>query len=199
MATLVEIEKKLFDEFVGKHDRGYDWQTDKESRHKYFSLFYEQAFAPYRDKEIDFLEIGAGDGLSLLIFKEYFKNCKSIQAVDPNEGFSIWQSRFNFFDYTKITYHQENAYRQEVAESLPSFDIIIEDAIHLLKTQRRVLELYCSKIKPNGFLAMEDIYPESNIQELVKVIPDHLSYEVVDLRKQAAEDSLLLVVRNNKG
>lgn len=51
-------------------------QTDKHSGHSYIDHFYQDFFEPYRDKELNILEIGTREGDSVRLWKQAFPKSK---------------------------------------------------------------------------------------------------------------------------
>ena len=60
--------------------------TDKNSTHCYVEYFYEEAFAPYRNRKVSVLEIGISGGYSLRLWREYFKKAKTIVGIPRGGG-----------------------------------------------------------------------------------------------------------------
>ena len=56
--------------------------TDKELRHSYCSLFYDEHLLPYKHKEINLLEIGICHGGSLILWNDYFEKSKIFQNLN---------------------------------------------------------------------------------------------------------------------
>ena len=54
--------------------------TDKDTVHCYLDV-YDHLFLPYKDKEINFLEIGTDRGGSLMLWDKYFPNA-NIYVLD---------------------------------------------------------------------------------------------------------------------
>ena len=97
-------------------------RTDKEGRHRYCSTFYDSEFANFRDKNIKLLEVGISTGASLVLFNEYFQNSE-IYGLDLKD----YDSYAFCQPYSRIKTIYEDAYSKSVADSLPNFDIIIDD------------------------------------------------------------------------
>ena len=155
---------------------------DKGSWHSYIEMYYEFAFAPYRDKDIRLLEIGVHKGHSLRMWRKYFTSAE-IVGIDiaeygvKEEGFTLV-----FGDATN----------PKTFEGLGDFDIIIDDGSHQCKDQIKTFELlFNTRLKPYGLYVIEDIqnlgldYPK--FQKL------HESSECFDLReiKQRYDDVII--------
>lgn len=168
--------------------------TDKNTAHSYIDHFYEKAFEYYKDKNPKLLEIGIYYGASLFLWQKYFTN-GHFYGIDILNGV---KPEYYIKD---INYLIEDAYNQAVINSLPNFDIIIDDGPHSLETQIILLKNYLFKLNKNGILIVEDIQSEENLKILIDNIPNpyKINYEVFDLRKiKNRSDDILLVIRNDK-
>jgi predicted O-methyltransferase YrrM len=161
-----------------------DADTDKETRHGYISHFYQKEFARYRDMPVDLLEIGVYLGGSLRMWRKYFRK-GTVQGIDIKE-------------FPGVDYIIGNAYTKDMADSLPDFDIIIDDGTHTLIDQIIAIKLYAPKIKPGGILVIEDVQAMSHVPILEKYAEGY-NYEVIDLRHvKKQSDNILFVIRIDK-
>ena len=183
--TLIEIINQ--NDYIVKHG------TDKESRHKYCSAFYDKAFFDLKDKKLNILEIGIQKGSSLVLWNEYFKN-SIVYGID-NSNFI--KDRLDAYPRIKIII--QDAYRKELISNLPLFDIIIDDGPHTLESQIKFINNYFKKLNKNGKLFIEDISGRSNLNELRKEagkFTDNITS--IDFRSHTTtEDSLMLVIQND--
>jgi hypothetical protein len=166
--------------------------TDKNTAHSYVSGFYEDAFSSYKDKEISILEIGIARGDSLLLWDQYFKNSKLIYGLDNHDQLSL-----EVRNHPKLKKIFANAYTEQIANMLPSFDIIIDDGPHSLDSQCQSISLYLPKLNPGGIFVIEDIQSESYIEIFKNLIPEKYRKccKFVDLRsiKNRADDMMFVV------
>ncbi|MGB8814680.1 MAG: hypothetical protein WCC57_15995 [Paracoccaceae bacterium] len=136
------------------------------SKHRYTEL-YNMLFQPFRDKAINFLEMGlliggpelggevdreTADLPSVRMWLEYFSKAKII-------GLDI--SDFSWFKHKRFTFERCNMdNRDELAASgakMPALDIIIDDASHASHHQQNAfLELF-PKLKTGGLYIIEDL------------------------------------------
>lgn len=137
-------------------------QTDKHNGHSYIEYFYEDFFKPYRNKKLNILEIGTREGDSLRLWKEAFPKSK-IYGVD-----NALSKRFKDIQEDRIYFHFGDAYTQEMCDSFPNFDIIIDDGPHTLDSQIKCLELYLPKLNDSGFIVIEDIADFNYVEILEK-------------------------------
>jgi cephalosporin hydroxylase len=157
--------------------------TDKNSVHCYVKGYYEQEFFNYKNRKINFLEIGIRSGGSMKLWSEYFTNAKSIIGIDIDESSLANQ----FKDIENVTYYFGNAYTKEVADKFTSLDIFLDDGPHTLKSQLDAIKYYLPKVKSGGLFLIEDVQEESwfdNLEEEVNKLDGKKQYTIerVDLR-----------------
>lgn len=92
----------------------------------YFEI-YERYLEKYRDKSINFLEIGVQGGGSLQMWKKYFgSNSKIIGIdIDPNTKFEEEQI------FVEIGHQSDEEFLKKVLEEYGPFDVIIDDGSHV--------------------------------------------------------------------
>jgi 23S rRNA U2552 (ribose-2'-O)-methylase RlmE/FtsJ len=111
---------KLFDIFKTNNDRPIaKWLN-------YFEI-YERYLEKYRNKSINFLEIGVQGGGSLQMWKKYFgANSKIVGIdIDPNTKFEEEQIS------VEIGNQSDEEFLKKVVEEYGPFDIIIDDGSHI--------------------------------------------------------------------
>ena len=90
-----------------------------------------------------------------------------------------------------------DAYTEEVVDSLPSFDIIIDDGPHTIESQIKCLEFYLPKLNDGGVILIEDIqkyeYIET-LEEKYKELGGDMEVEFYDLRNIKRRYDDLIVV-----
>ena len=183
--TLIEIINQ--NEYIVKYG------TDKESKHKYCSAFYEKTFSDLKDKKLNILEIGIQHGSSLVLWNEYFKN-SIVYGID-NSNFI--KDRLD--TYPRIKTIIQDAYKKELTFNLPLFDIIIDDGPHTLESQIKFINNYFKKLNKNGALFIEDIDGSFNLDKLVKEASKFTSnIRSLDFRSNTnTGDSLMLMIQND--
>lgn len=189
LIEILNTNKKLLD--IG------EVVTDKNTSHSYVDYFYEEEFSKYQDKPISLLEIGINNGSSFELWTNYFTKAKQFVGVDVREDFV-----FPIFKFLKgVTYHFCSAYDKEFANTLPQFDIIIDDGSHTMEHQIQFIELYLSHLNSGGVMVIEDInvgeYPTIK-DTLISMIKDNteISYEWLDLRHvKNRDDDVMLIIR----
>jgi len=175
------------------------YKTDKHTGHSYIPHLYDELFLPYKDEENTILEIGMREGDSMILWREYFQN-STIYGVDNcadpviknNEDYS----RFKGVD--RINAIVGDAYDPEFADTLPNFDIVIDDGPHTVESQIKTIQLYLPKLNPGGVLIIEDIQSVDNMNKINEHIPDEYGENAygVDLRQhKGTPDDLVIVVK----
>lgn len=157
--------------------------TDKNSVHCYVEGYYEQQFFKYKNRKINFLEIGIRGGGSMKLWSEYFTNAKSIIGIDVDESVIVNQ----FKDIDRVTYYFGDAYTEKIVNKVPTLDIFLDDGPHTLESQLDAIKYYLPKVKSGGLFLIEDVQEESwfdNLEEEVNKIDGKKQYTIerVDLR-----------------
>lgn len=157
--------------------------TDKNSVHCYVKGYYEKEFFKYKDKKINFLEIGIRGGGSMKMWSEYFENANNIIGIDVDDTVVVDE----FKEIPGVKYFFENAYTQEVVSKIPKLDIFLDDGPHTLESQLNAIKYYLPKVKSGGLFLIEDVQEESWFDDLereVDKLNDNKKYKVerVDLR-----------------
>jgi cephalosporin hydroxylase len=157
--------------------------TDKNSVHCYIKGYYEQQFLKYKNKKINFLEIGIRGGGSMKLWSEYFTNAKSIIGIDTDESAIANQ----FKDIEGVTYYFGDAYTEEIVNKIATLDVFLDDGPHTLESQLDAIKYYLPKVKTGGLFLIEDIQEESwfdILEEKVNELNTNNQYivERVDLR-----------------
>ena len=187
MKTLVDImvEKNL------RNDTHYEFGTDKEFNHRYCTAFYDKEFPKYRDKRIRLLEIGVHRGGGLAVFHEYFSDA-DIYGVDPFE----FGAAKNCLPYPRVRVFTADGYSKEFADTLPKFDIIIDDGPHTKESHLKSLQIYLNKLNDGGVFIIEDISEMEWTEEYKALVPPWMTYEIIDAREiSCMSDSIMFVVR----
>jgi cephalosporin hydroxylase len=166
--------------------------TDKNTIHSYVKDFYENEFLKFQNKNINLLEIGIYHGGSMLLWSEYFNNA-SIYGIDITNSNIL--ERYKDTKNTKQIF--TNAYDCDFANSLPDFDIIIDDGPHTIESQIDCINIYLPKLKEGGVLIIEDIQYYDYFATLDKITPDKYKNNIqhLDLRASGRFDNLMFIIR----
>ena len=114
---------------------------------------YDKHFAPFREHNINILEIGVLRGGSMRMWEKYFPKA-NIFGIDINEECLQYQS-----DRTKIFIGDQSdvSFLRNVKAKIPKIDILIDDGSHRAKDQKITFdEMYYHVRKPGVYL-IEDI------------------------------------------
>lgn len=159
MLSLNEIGLKYaFDFERGKNYSG----GDKTSLGHNFTEYYDKLFSSIRTQNIKLLELGILCGKSLAMWNEYFEN-GSIYGIDINlKRYESTKSELQKLSPKPLNikvFEQDITKDDSITliEKLPSFDIIIDDAIHEVKWQYNNFINLFSKLNKGGLYIIEDI------------------------------------------
>jgi cephalosporin hydroxylase len=166
-----------------------DLNTDKNSDHSYCDYFYDEKFLKYKDIPTTLIEIGTFRGGSALLWNEYFTN-KTIYTIDVRKVIILQ-------DYPDIKFFRENAYNKQFVDTLPNYDIFIDDGPHTLESQILAIDLYLPKMNKNGIFVIEDIQDYSHFHVLDSFAKTKGNYtcDFIDLRiiKNRYDDLMFII------
>jgi len=166
------------------------YQGNYNNGHAY-AVVYDRLFEPYRNKSIDFLEIGLNFGGNIAICSEYFPNIKHY-GIDIADYIKVDKNLFTFY---KGSFDDENVINQA---SERQYDIILEDGSHYLEHQLESIKLYLPLLKPDGIMIIEDIQDINYLEDIYKTIDSNTHYAyTVDLRfNKNRWDDVIVVIEN---
>jgi cephalosporin hydroxylase len=172
--------------------------TDKATHHS-FTGAYEFLLQPYRNKDINLLEIGVSYGGSALLWHEYLSGSKlalvdSVNKIHPHTLQKLRPDRYKF--YNQDAYNQEtiSRIREDFSDG---FDVAIEDGPHNIETQLFFLENYLPLMKEGGVMVIEDIQHQEHINLLYASLSEERRdrARVIDLRAVKGKwDDLMFVL-----
>ena len=150
--------------------------TSKFSAHPYAEK-YDELFLPWREKQFKLLEIGALYGASTIIWDKYFPKADiTVVDIEDRNATINTQGRIDS-ERTKLIFG--DAYTEEFANNLGTFDIINDDGPHTLEAMRKCIELYFPKLNSGGFLIIEDIPQQHWVEEFESMLPG-IKTETID-------------------
>ena len=135
---------------------GVKYGTDK-SIHKYHNItyldIYDKYFNNIRNDVKKILEIGILNGLSLLMWKEYFPNA-TIYGIDINPDCKKFED-----DRIKIYIGDQSDYDflNKVKEEIGLCDIILDDGSHITKHQIVTYDVFNNSVIDGGYYVIEDL------------------------------------------
>jgi hypothetical protein len=141
--------------------------SDKGSaKHRYTEL-YHMLFHPYRDRAVNFLEMGlliggpehgasadreTKDLPSIRMWLEFFSKAR-IHGLDVSD--------FSWFHHDRFTFHRcdmdDRANIDAAAARMPALDIIIDDASHASHHQQNGFLSLWPQLRPGGLYIIEDL------------------------------------------
>ena len=116
-----------------------------------FIELYEKYFADFKDKKINILEIGIGDGDSLRIWREYFVNANICGIDIDKKNFIIDNVEILIGDQS------DRSFLQTVVNKYHKFDIIIDDGSHMSKDIIFSFNFLFPFLNDRGIYAVEDL------------------------------------------
>ena len=145
------------EKFKNQYDKPSKDNKEKVVSHGYAKI-YEKYFYRYKEKRLNIIELGSFYGNASAAFFFFFKNSQ-IYSADINPDMYIYRSKRlkNFFTDTSSRSSIEN----DIIKKNVKFDLIIEDASHMLKDQIISLFILFKILKPGGYFIIEEIdFPE---------------------------------------
>ena len=145
------------EKFKNQYDKPSKDNKEKVVSHGYAKI-YEKYFYRYKEKRLNIIELGSFYGNASAAFFFFFKNSQ-IYSADINPDMYIYRSKRlkNFFTDTSSRSSIEN----DIIKRNVKFDLIIEDASHMLKDQIISLFILFKILKPGGYFIIEEIdFPE---------------------------------------
>jgi len=147
-----------------------------------YSKFYEKYFFELKNKNINILEIGSfyGNASAALFF--YFRKANIYSADINPDMFKYFSQRIKFFftDSSKRSSIEKNILNRKV-----NFDIIIEDASHMLKDQIISLFMLFKILNPGGYFIVEELdFPETKENMRINQSPPDLKTILKNILKK---------------
>ena len=133
-------------------------QDDKKIIAHGYAKIYEKYLQEHKEKNLNIIELGSFYGNASAAFYFYFKNSQ-IYSADINPDMYLYRSKrlINFFTDTS----SRSSIERNILKKNIQFDLIIEDASHMLKDQIISLFILFKNLKSGGFFIVEEIdFPE---------------------------------------
>ena len=164
--------------------------SDKATHHSYGPL-YDELLESYRESAKNVLELGILEGCSLRAWREFFQNA-TIHGIE-NES-----SRLVLDEPRIVSHHVDTTNRDQfigVCETLPTFDVIFDDASHVITEQIWAVCCLWDRLAPGGIYIVEDIlYPR-----YLSLFKAFQNVELHDLRHvRGQHDDLVAVLRKSR-
>ena len=170
-----------------------DTLSDKGIHHSYIDMYYEEAFANYKNKSITLLEIGVNAGKSLELWAKYFNNDSTIIGIDKKITIPPYKpSKKN------IRYIIGDATKEETVKNFNNIDIIIDDGSHRVQDQLKSFDLFYSKLNETGVYIIEDIRDINNTLQQFKDLENNynVTVKIFDFRNlKNIQDDVIVEIR----
>ncbi len=135
--------------------------TDKSDR---FLAFYEELFAPLRDRPLRIVEVGVREGGSLLLFARYFEKARllGIDIREPGEALRghLRDEGLDKRVALRIGSQDDRAFLSASIQEMfggDEIDIVIDDASHLYRPTRATFDhLFYNHLVAGGLYLLED-------------------------------------------
>ena len=137
-----------------------------------YSRFYEDIFNPIKDEVLNIIEIGSfyGNASAALFF--YFKKSK-IYGADINPD--MFRYKADRLEKLFVNSSSLSSIQKEIINKKIKFDIIIEDASHMLKDQIISLFYLFPSLNKGGYFIIEELdFPETREDMRVNHYPPDL-------------------------
>ncbi|MCM3541135.1 class I SAM-dependent methyltransferase [Priestia endophytica] len=137
--------------------RDYFESNNGRSIHKWIHYFdiYERHFERFVGRDVNILEIGVGHGGSLQMWKHYFGDKATIFGLDIDPLCkSLEEEQVNII----IGDQGDRSFWNITKNSLPKFDIIIDDGGHHMDQQKITFEEMFPVLSSHGVYLIEDLH-----------------------------------------
>lgn len=151
------------------------YDTDKNTSFHHYTRQYEALLRPFRDKPIQYLEIGVFKGGSVKAMREAFPNAKCIVGLDIHPLCKAYEDpeRNLFIEIGDAT---DAAFLKNITDTYGTFDIILDDGSHTNKDVITTFELLFPLLNDNGLYIIEDTICYKSPGYIVPGYENHLQY-----------------------
>ena len=152
-------------------------------KEEHFIGLFEKFFAPYRDKDIRFLEIGVQDGGSMKMWESYFPSAE-IVGVDNDKNCLQYETE-------RVSVHIGDQADREFMEGLGQFDIVIDDGGHKMSQHRISFDVLFPKMPKGSLYIIEDLhtcYMDEYVDD--RATTEWLKECIDEIQKEGAEYSI---------
>lgn len=127
--------------------------TNKSSLRADYLRHYDEMFAPYRDKKINFIEIGVQNGASLRMWERYFPEA-AIIGIDINEKARRFETSRTSI---AVGSQADKDFLAAVARKSPP-TIVVDDGSHRADHVIFTFEHLFPALEPGGCYVIEDLF-----------------------------------------
>ncbi len=189
--TLAQIYAKYPSSEVGCADKG--------SVHSYIQ-YYESLLFPYRNCK-SVLEIGISHGNSLRMWEDFFKDAKVYGMNNTSEGRDGEGLKAMIAEGTHNIVIGDACSHEQVESKYSGmkFDIIIEDASHVLEHSLEIYKNFKDKVAPGGLYIIEDVNNIDQVRQTFMDIDPSKTVDIIDLRPfKGRYDDVLVVIKDKQ-
>jgi len=152
----------------------FGYATDKSPHnviphfHKHpYTPIYSLLLGPYRNRPINFCEIGVAGGYSIEMWRKYFDIRTNIVAMDYSnqllQGVAA-RGYQNVFP-VPLDVTSEEDMNSKFTHLNAQFDIILDDSDHNFESHVKIVRTLTKFLKPGGILMIEDINRSDNAEK----------------------------------
>ena len=145
---------------------GLKYGTDKIGKHHYLPLYHEM-FKGRRKSIKKVLEIGAGEGLGLRMFRDYFPNA-TIYGAEIQDNRIFKEDRIEVIKCNQTNYEDLKSLIDKVGSDI---DIVIDDGSHKPEDQVFTCETVMRMINFGAIYIIEDVADATIVDKLDKFYP----------------------------
>ena len=144
--------------FVNQYVQPSKKNKEKIDAHGYAKI-YETVFTNFKEKKINILELGSFYGNAAAALYFYFDKANIFSADINPDMFKYKSNRItNFY----VDSSSRNSLKNDLISKKNNFDIIIEDASHMLKDQIISLFMLFPLVNSGGYFIVEELdFPET--------------------------------------
>lgn len=157
--------------------------TDKCAQGHNFIEAYDKLFSPLRDSSIRFFEIGILNGVSHLMWREYFSNAE-IFGIDIKDYSDVSEgSGIHTFVADQSSRTDLQAF---IDKHGTGFDVILDDGGHAMDHQQVSFGFLFAHLNPGGYYIIEDVHTS---------LPEYYSAEDFHVNEDESNTTLRMVER----
>ena len=208
----IDIDKDKYNKKITLDYLFAKYETDKSNAGHGFTRYYTKHLNKFRNKKINFLEIGSAKGGSAAAFTHYFKK-SHIFCLDVNLTLVKFKSKkIDFFGLDSSNFKMLSKFLQTIKDKfhLKKFDIIIDDGSHILSDQLFSINYFYKYLKKGGYYVIEDYkFPnyfkrckdinENTIDILIKKLKNNKSIQSKILQNETIKQLYNAQIKSYKG
>jgi len=165
----------------------------KSRKHSTYFPVYDYLFAPYRNKNITFVEIGILGGGSLFMWRDFFGPKARIIGIDLNPDSKMWEEH-GFEIYIGNQANEE--FWTEFVGQVGEIDLILDDGGHTYEQQVTSLSMLIGSVKDGGMMVVEDTHTsymkgfgqkKYSFMNFSKLLIDRINYRYSELNQNLSE------------